>query len=193
MLLVCLLLGLSAHARLITPSSDEYIGSLISRWNSSGLAIAVVRQDNASETGWHQEFASYGIANARGDPVTPETVFAIASNSKLFLACSVGLLIENSTLREERGKELKWSTKAKDVFGDIWKLMDDDMDRGVNIQDMLSHRTGMPRHDYSGPLGEEGVAEMVRSCCSSLGTTGREVPHTDKHVDFNIAVPSTFS
>ncbi len=169
MLLHCLFLAVSAHARLITPSTEDYINSLISRWNSSGLAVAVIRQDNTTQTGWRQEFGSYGIANARGDPMTPDTVFGIASNSKLFLAHSVGLLIENSTLREERGKELKWTTKARDVFGDVWKLMDEDIDRGTNIQDMLSHRTGMPRHDYSGSPREGGVAEMVRSCLF-LGT-----------------------
>lgn len=163
MLSTFLLLTLAAaHARrLITPETEAYIESLITRWNSTGLAVAVVRRDNTSQTGWHHEFGSYGIANAQGDPVTPDTVFAIASNSKLFLAYSVGLLIENSTLREERGKELKWTTKAKDAFGSVWGLMDEDMDRRTNIQDMLSHRTGMPRHDFSGVARKGGVAEMV--------------------------------
>jgi hypothetical protein len=37
----------------------------------------------------------------------------------------------------------------------------DQMDRGVTLQDMLSHRTGMLRHDYSGIQRDGGVSEMV--------------------------------
>ncbi|KAJ3573150.1 hypothetical protein NP233_g2618 [Leucocoprinus birnbaumii] len=151
----------SKSNKLITPATDAYINSLLERWNSSGLSIAVVRQDPSAPNGWYHEFGSYGIANAQGDPVTPDTVFAIASNSKLFLACSVGLLIDNSTLQDERGKELKWTTKAKDVYGDIWKLWDEESTGGTSLQDMLSHRTGLPRHDYSGVARKGGVAEMI--------------------------------
>ena len=92
--------------------------------------------------------------------MTPDSVFAIASNSKLFLAISVGLLISNKTMAEERGEETKWSTKICDLIPK-WSLMDEEMDRGVSLQDMLSHRTGMPRHDFSGVQRKGGVSEMV--------------------------------
>lgn len=160
-LLFILLLGERAPGKLITPETDLYIKSLLERWNSTGLSIAVVRKDESAPNGWYHEFGSYGIANAQGEAVTPDTMFAIASNSKLFLSMSVGLLIDNSTLRGERGKELKWSAKAKDVYGDLWEMWDDDMTRGVNLQDMLSHRTGLPRHDFSGVARKGGVGEMV--------------------------------
>ena len=51
-----------------------------------------------------------------GPPMTPDSVFAIASNSKPFLAMSVGLLISNETLAEQRGEEIKWSTKIRDLI-----------------------------------------------------------------------------
>jgi hypothetical protein len=92
--------------------------------------------------------------------MTPDSVFAIASNSKLFLAMSVGLLVFNKTLAEERGQEIKWSTKIRDLIPE-WGLMDEEMDRGVSLQDMLSHRTGMPRHDFSGIQRKGGVSEMA--------------------------------
>ena len=110
--------------------------------------------------GWRHEFGSYGIAHADGSLMTPDSVFAIASNSKLFLAMSVGLLISNKTLAEERGEEIKWSTKIRDLIPE-WGLMDEEMDQGVSLQDMLSHRTGMPRHDLSGVQRKGGVSEMV--------------------------------
>ena len=145
---------------LISGNTDKYVKTLLEKWGSSGLSIAVVRKDESAPNGWRHEFGSYGIVHADGSPMTPDSVFAIASNSKLFLAMSVGLLISNKTLAEERGEEIKWSTKIRDLIPE-WGLMDEEMDRGVSLQDMLSHRTGMPRHDLSGVQRKGGVSEMV--------------------------------
>ncbi|KAJ7581533.1 beta-lactamase/transpeptidase-like protein [Mycena floridula] len=132
---------------LISAETHQYIDSLVK--NSSGLAVAVVRR--TSDGKWEKEFGSYGVATETGKPVTPSTVFAIASNSKLFLALSVGLLISNETLANKRGQKLKWTSKPVDVFKGtgLWGLWDKDAERLVNFQDMLSHRTGLPRHDMS--------------------------------------------
>lgn len=145
---------------LISPKIDEFANSLLAKWNSSGLAVAVVRREESAPGGWRQEFSSYGKAHDDGAPVTPDTLFAIASNSKLFLSLSVGLLINNESLAKERGEKLGWTTKAKSVLPG-WKLLDEDMDHGVSFQDMLSHRTGMPRHDFAGANLNGSVAEMV--------------------------------
>jgi CubicO group peptidase (beta-lactamase class C family) len=69
--------------------------------------------------------------------MTPDSVFAIDSNSKLFLAFSVGLLVSNKTLAEQRGKEIRWSTKVHELIPE-WGLMEDEMDRGVTLQDSLA-------------------------------------------------------
>jgi len=148
---------------LISDETDSYIDSLMTRYNSSGLSVAVVRKDEAEPSGWATEYRSYGIATGDGQPTTADTLFAIASNSKLFLSLSVGLLIKNESLAQERGVPLKWTSKAKDVFAgtDLWGMMDEEMTMGINLQDMLSHRTGLPRHDFSGVSREGGIAEMV--------------------------------
>ncbi|KAJ7681368.1 beta-lactamase/transpeptidase-like protein [Mycena rosella] len=146
-----------SEGTLIPSGIDAYIASQLAHWNSSGLAVAVVRKD---ESGWNTEFASYGKAQAGGAPVTPDTVFAIASDSKLFLAMGVGLLIKNESLAAERGEKLRWDTKIASLLPE-WGLMDEEMQNGVTIQDMLSHRTGMPRHDYSGFARHGGVSEMI--------------------------------
>ncbi|KAF9555829.1 beta-lactamase/transpeptidase-like protein [Agrocybe pediades] len=151
----------SSHSeKLISKRTEAYANALLKKWNSSGLSVAVVRKDDTEPSGWRHEFGAYGIAQADGSPMTPDSVFAIASNSKLFLAISVGLLVTNKTLAEERGSEIKWSTKIRDLIPE-WKLMDEDMDRLVTLQDMVSHRTGMPRHDYSGAPREGGISEMI--------------------------------
>ncbi|KAJ7061143.1 beta-lactamase/transpeptidase-like protein [Mycena amicta] len=152
--------SLPTNNSLITPRVDAYIRAQQAYWNSSGLAVAVVRRREPSE--WDIEFGSYGTARADGTLVSPDTLFAIASDSKLFTAVAVGLLVNNQSLAEARGgKWLRWDTRIADVLGDEWGLMDEEMQRGVTLQDMLSHRTGMPRHDLSGFAREGGVPEMI--------------------------------
>ncbi|KAF7331629.1 F-box domain-containing protein [Mycena kentingensis (nom. inval.)] len=147
--------------KLISAELDAFVKNELTRWNSSGLAVAVVRQDLTSpEPKWHIEFGSYGTAQADGAPVTPDTQFAIASNSKLFLAISVGLLLNNASIAKERGEQLRWDTKIHAVLPE-WELMDETASKGTTIQDMLSHRTGLPRHDYSGMPRKGGVSEMI--------------------------------
>jgi len=164
------LAGTTSHTTLSSPLNDikplisqrteEYIQTLLSKWNSSGLSVAVVRKDEDSPTGWRHEFGAYGIAKGDGSPMTPDSVVAIGSNSKLFLAFSVGLLISNKTLAEQRGKEIRWSTKIRELIPQ-WGLMEEETDRAVTLQDMLSHRTGMPRHDLSAVQCKGGISEMV--------------------------------
>ncbi|KAF8875597.1 hypothetical protein CPB84DRAFT_1752637 [Gymnopilus junonius] len=173
-----------AKKPLISERTEQYIQTLLTKWNSSGISVAVVRKDENSRTGWHHEFGAYGVAKADGSPVTPDSLFAIASNSKLVLAFSVGLLISNKTLAEERGNEIKWSTKIRDLIPE-WGLMDEDMDRAVTLQDMVSHRTGMPRHDFSGVLREGGVGEMA----SPSLLTSKMSLNIHPAADIKIAVP----
>lgn len=144
--------------QLISECTERDIDTILTKWNSSGLAIAVVRRSASGE--WTTELGGYGIATADGNPVTPDTLFAIASNSKLFLSLSVGLLIKNETLAKERGKKLDWTTQIRDVIPE-WGLMNEEADRGTTILDMLSHRTGLPRHEFSGTQRQGGVSEMV--------------------------------
>lgn len=157
----CFSLNDSHQGKLITPDIDEFIKSVIQQWNLTGLAIAVVRQEPGSSSSWLQEFGAYGKAKADGTPITPDTLFSMASNSKLFTALSTGLMISNETLKQEKGIDLSWSSKAKDVFGKMWGLMDQEASRGTNLQDMVSHRTGLPRHDGSDIRRKGGLADKV--------------------------------
>ncbi|KAF4615106.1 hypothetical protein D9613_013016 [Agrocybe pediades] len=145
---------------LISERTEKYIRTLLDKWNSTGLSVAVIRGENTLTTVWSHEIRSYSIAQVDGSPVTPDSVFAIASNSKLFLAISIGLLISNKTLAEERGISLTWFTKVRDIIPE-WRMMDEDMGRRVTLQDMLSHRTGLPRHDYAEAPFKGGISELI--------------------------------
>ncbi|KAJ7269021.1 beta-lactamase/transpeptidase-like protein [Mycena rebaudengoi] len=88
------------------------------------------------------ETKGYGIAKGDGTKVTSETLFSIASNSKLFATLATGILIYNKSLCPQ----ISWDTKIAD-FVPEWRLMDPIASAESTIVDVMSHRTGLPRHD----------------------------------------------
>jgi len=87
--------------------------------------------------------------------VTPETVYNIGSCSKAFLAATMGILIDdfqqgkNGTALPSGVNSFTWNTKVKDVLPDEWEVQDPWANEKVDILDILSHRSGLPRHDGS--------------------------------------------
>lgn len=71
-------------------------------------------------------------------PYTPTTVQPIASNTKLLTAVAAGLLVDEG--------KLDWDRPVRNYVPSI-KFYNDDLDRSITVRDMLSHRTGVTRHD----------------------------------------------
>ncbi|KAF7431198.1 hypothetical protein PC9H_006919 [Pleurotus ostreatus] len=130
----------------LTPEIDAFINGLLSDWNSpGGLSVAVVRKaDNGT---WNVETKGYGLAKADGTNVSERTLFSIGSNSKLFTALATGLLIANQSLEPP----ISWDTKIKNIIPG-WGLTDPVASEEATIIDLMSHRTGMPRHDFVASL-----------------------------------------
>jgi hypothetical protein len=64
-----------------------------------------------------------------------ETLFVTGSNSKLFAAIAIGMLIEKGTILEN-GKKLGYGTKIEDILPD-WQLMDQHISDHVDVLDLL--------------------------------------------------------
>ncbi|GAA4045686.1 hypothetical protein GCM10022409_34730 [Hymenobacter glaciei] len=112
---------------------DKTVGQMLKEWNVPGCGIAVVVKDKLV-------FAQgYGFRDLEKKlPVTPTTLFPIASNTKLFTASAVGLLVEEG--------KLDWDQPVKKYVPQI-QFYNDDLTANITMRDMLSHRTGMSRHD----------------------------------------------
>ncbi|KAF8191527.1 beta-lactamase/transpeptidase-like protein [Mycena galopus ATCC 62051] len=130
-----------SRAPILTSEIDASIESILKSFKSpGGVAVATVRR---SEHGsWDVETKGYGIAKGDGTKVTSETLFALASNSKLFATLTTGLLISNQSL----SSRISWNTKIAS-FVPEWELMDPVASAESTIVDVMSHRTGLPRHD----------------------------------------------
>jgi CubicO group peptidase (beta-lactamase class C family) len=112
---------------------DDYMAKVLKDWNGVGVGVAVVSGDKLA-------FAKgYGYRDYGNKlPFTPRTMVQIASNTKLFTAVSAGMLVEEG--------KLSWDTSVRDSVRSI-KFYNDNLNNSVTLRDMLSHRTGITRHD----------------------------------------------
>jgi CubicO group peptidase (beta-lactamase class C family) len=112
---------------------DKYMAQVLVDWNVPGIGVGIVVKDKLV-------FAKgYGYRDyGQKLPFTPTTTQPIASNTKLFTAIAAGMLVDDG--------KLDWDTPIRDYVPSI-KFYNDDLDRTITIRDMLSHRTGITRHD----------------------------------------------
>jgi len=140
-----LLLGLSlffaAHAQ-DRQSTDKRLSGiepalskLLKDWHVAGFAVAVVEKDKVI---YSKGFGYRDYEHKK--PVTANTLFAIGSSSKAFTCGLVGLL-------QKDGKVLL-DNKIRDYLPDL-HFYNDNMDANITVRDMMCHRTGLSRHDYS--------------------------------------------
>ena len=112
---------------------DSEMEKILKDWNVPGCGVGIVMKNKLV-------FAKgYGYRDLEKKlPVTPNTLFQIASNTKLFTATSIGLLVTEG--------KLDWDKPIKNYVPQI-QFYNDELNAHVTIRDMLSHRTGISRHD----------------------------------------------
>ncbi len=112
---------------------DAYIEQTLKDWNTPGVGVGIVVNDKLV-------FAKgYGHRDYEKKlPFTPKTLQPIASNSKLFTAVAAGMLVEEG--------KLTWDKPVRESVPAI-QFYNDPLNNNVTLRDMLSHRTGVTRHD----------------------------------------------
>ena len=114
-------------------SFDASMAKVVRDWNVPGIGVGIVVKDELV-------FAKgYGFRDfGKKLPFTAKTTAPIASNTKLFTAVAVGLLVEEG--------KLDWDKPVRQFVPAI-RFYNDELNASVTIRDMLSHRTGITRHD----------------------------------------------
>src|ERR1700720_75380 len=112
---------------------DSYMAQILKDWNTPGIGVGIVVNDKLV-------FAKgYGYRDYEKKlPFTPTTLCQIASNSKLFTAVAAGMLVEEG--------KLTWDKPVRESVPTI-QFYNDQLNDNVTLRDMLSHRTGVTRHD----------------------------------------------
>lgn len=112
---------------------DAFMEKTMKDWNAPGIGVGVVVGDKLV-------FAKgYGYRDYEKKlPITANTMFPIASNTKLFTAVGAGLLVEEG--------KLTWDRPIKESVPTI-QFYDNYLNNTITLRDMLAHRTGITRHD----------------------------------------------
>ena len=107
----------------------------------SGMAAAVVKDD--------QVLLQRGIGYAdasRGLPVTPDSVFRLASLSKAFASALTAMLVDEGML--------SWETRVTGVLP-TFELHDVTASERLTVRDILSQRVGLPHNTFDHLLEQE--------------------------------------
>jgi CubicO group peptidase (beta-lactamase class C family) len=112
---------------------DDYMAKVLRDWNGPGIGVGVVVGDKLV-------FAKgYGYRDYEKKlPFTAGTVCPIASNTKLFTAVAAGMLVDEG--------KLTWDQPVRESVPTI-RFYNEQLNNAVTLRDMLSHRTGITRHD----------------------------------------------
>jgi CubicO group peptidase (beta-lactamase class C family) len=103
------------------------------RFDVPGCAVAVVKDGEVLLAD------GFGLRHLESqDPVGPDTLFPIASDTKCFTAALLCQLAAAG--------DLDLDAPVRDVLP-WFRMTDDAATRMVSVRDLLAHRTGLPRHD----------------------------------------------
>src|SRR5450631_1000969 len=114
---------------------DTAFTRIMSLWKAAGFAVAVIEKNKVVYA------RGFGYRNvAEKLPVTPNTLFAIGSCTKAFTASLIGSL-------DARG-DISIDKPVRDYLPEL-KFFNNEMNDRITLRDMMCHRTGLPRHDFS--------------------------------------------
>ncbi|KAI3391181.1 hypothetical protein diail_7786 [Diaporthe ilicicola] len=120
-----------------TVEFDQLVTGLMQEWHVPGLSIAVIQGDEI-------DAKAYGYAKFPNEKCTTETIFDLASVSKITTAAAAALLVEDT-----KYPDMQWQTPVSKLIPDDFVLPTQSLTEQVTLEDILSHRSGIPTHDES--------------------------------------------
>lgn len=130
---------------------DDFVATGMTEWRVPGLAVGVVRDGEVVLA------RGYGHRDLEARlPVTERTTMAIGSNSKSFTVTLLAMLVDEG--------DLEWDRPVREYLPDF-RLYDDFATAEMTPRDLVSHQSGLPRHDnvwYGRPRTPTELLERLR-------------------------------
>lgn len=128
----------------------EYIESIRQDLNTPGIAVGIVTD---KEVLFAEGFGNTSLDNNQS--VSAETLFGIGSTTKPFTTMLLGMLVEDG--------KLAWDDPVRNYIN--FKLDNDPISDYITIRDLVSHRSGLPRYDFTlifnNELTRDGILENI--------------------------------
>jgi CubicO group peptidase (beta-lactamase class C family) len=128
--------------------TGDYVEEVMASWQIPGLALAIVKGDEVL----HMQ--GYGVRDVETrEPITPDTIFPIASSTKAFTAMGIALLVDEG--------KVEWDKPVRNYLPDF-ELSDGYVSEKLTVRDLLCHRSGLPRHDLAWYGTTASRADLIR-------------------------------
>ena len=112
---------------------DRFVEAQMTLWNVPGVSIAIVKDGRVILA------RGYGLRDVeRRLPMTADTVQPVASTTKGFTVAALATLV--------RDGRIEWDKPVRDYLPDF-RLHSDYASNTVTVRDLVTHRSGLPRHD----------------------------------------------
>lgn len=112
---------------------DDVVTDAMKKFEVPGMAIAIVKN---KEIIYAKGFGHRDVEKQL--PVTADTLFAIGSSSKGFTTFVLGTLVDEG--------KIEWDKPVRNYIP-WFKLYDPSMTERLSVRDLVTHRSGLPRHD----------------------------------------------
>jgi beta-lactamase class C len=126
--------GLPGDAAASTAELSQWLDVVEQSGQLSGMAVAVIKDDQVLL----QRGIGYADAST-GAPVTPDTVFRLASLSKAFASALAAMMVNDGVM--------DWNTHVSGVLPSF-ELQNVAASEKVTVRDILSQRVGLPHNTY---------------------------------------------
>jgi len=119
----------AAPAPLAARTVDSIVAVALKTFPTPGVAVAVIQDGKVVVA------KGYGVKKlGEAAPVTPQTRFGIASNTKVFTAIALGMLVEEG--------KLAWDAPVIRYLPQF-AMYDPFVTREITVKDLLVHRSGL--------------------------------------------------
>lgn len=130
---------------------DDFVRTTMQDWKLPGLAIGIVKDGKILFS------QGFGKRDTTQDlNVTPKTLFAIGSCTKAFTATALGILVDEG--------KVDWDTPVRNYLPSF-KMHDTFASERMTARDLLTHRSGLPRHDlawYNSPRSRKELFDSLQ-------------------------------
>ncbi|KAE8450774.1 hypothetical protein EG329_005687 [Mollisiaceae sp. DMI_Dod_QoI] len=135
----------------------KFVTETLELWHVPGVSVAVVDGETTYAKG-------YGIASIPDVPMTPSTLVYAGSTTKAFTAAVMSLLVEDN----ENYPHIQWDTPIHQLLHDDFVLENEYATNHTTIEDALSHRSGLPRHDQAYGATSSGQKATLKYIVRSM-------------------------
>jgi len=123
----------AARAKEALAGFDDVATDAMKKFDVPGMAMAIVK---GKEIVYAKGFGFRDVEKQL--PVTADTLFAIGSSSKAFTTFVLGTLVDEG--------KIEWEKPVR-TYIPWFKLYDPAMTEHLSVRDLVTHRSGLPRHD----------------------------------------------